>query len=62
MPGVRNQKQDDTSNHADGLPTLLAVLNAVLPGSMPGVIKNQLGNLKADTVFALVALAFGFIP
>ena|GEM_PF-3925605 len=62
MPGVRNQKQDNASNHANGLPALLPVLNAVLPGGMPGIIKNQLGNLKADTVFALVALAFGVIP
>lgn len=59
---MRNQQQSHAASHAQRLPPLFAVLDAVLPCDLQGVIEHQPGGLKADAVFAPVALVFDIIP
>jgi len=59
---MRDQKQDYAAHHANCLPPLFAVLDAILPCDMQRVIKHELGGFKTDAVFVLTALVFSVIP
>ena len=54
-PGMRDQEQDNPAYHANGLPPLFAVFNAILSRDMQMVVKHKLGSFKTDAVFTLVA-------
>jgi len=62
MPGMGNQQQGDAAGHADGLPSLFAVFDAILPGDVQGVVKNVHGGFKTDAMFASVIPVFNIIP
>ncbi|MGF6641878.1 hypothetical protein OKW39_009118 [Paraburkholderia sp. MM6662-R1] len=61
-PRMSYQQQHDTFHCADGLPSLLAVLDAILLRDVKGIIEYELGEFKADTVFAAVLLILDVIP
>lgn len=55
MPGMGNQKQGDTADHANGLPAMRVVFNTLLPGDMQGIFEDEHSSFKADAMFALIA-------
>ena len=61
VPSMCYQNEYDAINHPCCLPPLFAIFNAILPCEMKGVVKNQFGECKADTVFLYITKIFGVI-
>ena len=57
-----NEQQNDSVNHADRLPTLLAINNPILDAERQGVLKNRHGCLKADLMLKEVSAVLLLIP
>lgn len=62
MPGMGNQQQGNAAGHAHGLPSLFVVFDAILPGDVQRVIKNECGGLKTDAMLAPVIPVFNLVP
>jgi len=57
-----NEQQHYAACHANGLPARLAMLDPILSRDVQWIVEYELGGLKADAVFALVAFVLGVIP
>jgi hypothetical protein len=56
--GVRDQDQQISSNHTDGLPALLTVFNSILDGNSKRVIKYARSVHKPDAMLSEVEVRF----
>ena len=59
---MHDQKNRTMTNGAYGDPALLIVNGAVAQSYSIGIVKNQLGRFKANTVLLVVAPIFNFVP
>lgn len=59
---MRNEKEQQAFDPAEGLPTLFAALDSILAGDDERVEKSQNCLLESDAVLAFVGEIFGFVP